>query len=97
MSSKSEAGDALHGDGFFFTDMKPADHTMSQVAYNNYQNPFSKLAYCVTVTMPRSLVKECHVKKRRIFLHGGNVGLTKTFRYIYKIEKSQFKKSKVSP
>ena len=42
MSSKSEAGDALHGDGVYITDMKPADHKMSQVAYNNYQTPFAK-------------------------------------------------------
>ena len=60
-SSKVEAGDALHGDGVYFTDMNPADYTMSQVAYNNYRrsNAKRKLAYCVIVAMPKDLVKRC--------------------------------------
>ena len=94
-SSTSKAGDARHGDGVYFNDMNPEDHTMSQVAYNNYRCPYAKkkLAYCVTVTMPKKLVEQCLVEKRRIFLHKGDVNLKKTEIYISKIEKSYFKVS----
>lgn len=98
-SSLQEGGrDARFGNGVYFTDMTPEDFTRSEVANNNYQRPNAKkkLAYCVIVTMPEILVKQCVAEKRRIYLHPGDVNL-KDKKYVWKIIQSKFREPQLSP
>ena len=98
-SSLQEGGrDARFGNGVYFTDMTPEDFTRSEVANNNYQRPNAKkkLAYCVIVTMPEILVKQCLAEKRRIYLHTDDVNL-KDKKYIWKIIQSKFREPQLSP
>ena len=97
-SSLQEGGrDARFGNGVYFNDMTPEHFTRSEVANNNYQRPNAKkkLAYCVIVTMPESLVKQCLVEKRRIYLHPDDVNL-KDKRYVWKIVQSKFREPQLS-
>ena len=82
---------ARSGNGVYFTDMSPQDFTMTEVSINNYRYPNAKrkLEYCIIVTMPRNKVLQCSAGKRRVFLHEGDVNLTKRM-YTYEIEKCQF-------
>lgn len=98
-SSLQERGrDARFGNGVYFNDMTPEDFTRSEVADNNYQRPNAKrkLAYCVIVTMPESLVKQCLAAKRRIYLHPDDVNL-KDEKYVWRIIQSRFREPHLSP
>ena len=92
-SSLQEGGrDARFGSGVYFNDMSPEDFTRSDVANNNYQRPNAKkkLAYCVIVTMPENLVRQCLAERRRIYLHPHDVNL-KDKKYVWNIVQSQFR------
>lgn len=91
-STQEGSRDARFGDGVYFTDMSPEDFTRKQISNNNYQHPNAKrkLAYCVIVTMPENLVRQCLAERRRIYLHPHDVNL-KDKKYVWNIVQSQFR------
>ena len=84
--------DAVWGQGTYFTDMAPNNHTAQEIAYNNWRSSLTrsiqqKIEYCIKVKFDRSDIEDCSGNGRRIFVYRGNVNLN---RQVYSIFRCSF-------
>ena len=85
--------DAVWGQGTYFTDMAPNNHTAQEIAYNNWRSSIltgsirQKIEYCIRVEFDRSDIEDCSGNGRRIFVYRGNVNLN---RQVYSIFRCSF-------
>lgn len=84
--------DAVWGQGTYFTDMAPNNHTAQEIAYNNWRSSLTrsiqkKIEYCIQVKFDRSNIEDCSGNGRRIFVYRGNVNLN---RQVYSIFRCSF-------
>ena len=75
--------DAVWGEGTYFTDMDPNNHTAKEIAFNNWGGSLTfdaiqkKMQCCIKVKFRRQEIKDCTDDGRRIFLYRGNVDLNR--------------------
>ena len=75
--------DAVWGQGTYFTDMDPNNHTAEQIAFNNWRRRNlttviqQKIQYCIKVKFTPGEIESCTDDGRRIFLYRGNVDLSR--------------------
>ena len=74
--------DTLWGQGTYFTDMDPNNHTAEQIVSNNWKSNLTtaiqqKIQYCIKVEFSRQEIERCTGTSRRIFLYRGNVDLNR--------------------
>ena len=74
--------DAVWGQGTYFTDMAPNNHTAEQIAWNNWGSNLTaailqKIQYCIKVNFTPGEIEDCTDDGRRIFLYRGNVDLNR--------------------
>ena len=74
--------DAVWGQGTYFTDMAPHNHTAQEIAYNNWRSSLTKtiqqrIEYCIKVKFGRGDIEDCSANGRRIFVYRGDVNLNR--------------------
>ena len=74
--------DAVWGQGTYFTDMAPNNHTAQQIAYNNWRSSLTttiqqRIEYCIKVKFDRDDIEDCSENDRRIFVYRGDVDLNR--------------------
>ena len=84
--------DAVWGQGTYFTDMAPNNHTAQEIAYNNWRSSLTetieqRIEYCIKVKFDRGDIEDCSANGRRIFVYRGNVNLN---RQVYSIFRCSF-------
>ena len=78
------------GEGVYFTDMTATDHSLEEIAYNNWQHRLTisirqQLEYCVRVKFLEKEIQYCCKNGRQLFFYEGDVELEKR---CYKITKT---------